>query len=656
MRLLRLTFRDITRFNRLVEIDFEALGEGVIAVCGHNGSGKSSCSELSGPGALFGEMPTRKPPRLAEWMTSKDAFLHLDFAFGAHVYRIEHTPKSSALFEDGVIVNENRLRRTFAEAIAERFGPSEVFYSSVFAQQGGAGAFTTMTQGQRKEILRHHFGLHRLQAIADVAKAGRIACDPEGHVRAAKAALATKDALDAARASQAEAASAVQAALADLKVARAEVAERMAVLEIAPAVQRFRAVEKRLAELQAQLENQRARIKPLPPPAEAKRDLKVEADKAAKRAELQGALHGLRVELEAAETDATRGEAFADHAANAPCVGHRDRLEHRCPLLKAARDGSLLGIRDDGERVGALIEETEAYLVEIGEPQVEAAERALTNAEHNEKFRLGANFLKDQIAELRTEERALRAALPEVIPEGSLLAEANAAVRRQESAENAYARAVTTAATATQIAKQAEDEAAEAEHARRLAKKRAADAPAYSLLAKAFGPNGIQAHEVDYKAPKLEAYANELLQAGWPDRFRVELRTQRLRKGGSPGADLIEAMDVVVHDALRGRTGTAESVSGGERVLIDEALRTAQAIIATEGGGWSARMQTAWRDETPAVLYGEVARRHVAMLAKARTLGGFHQVLFVGGPIAAEVADAVITIREEDGEVTCTRR
>ena len=76
MRLRRLTLKGITRFQELVTVDFEALGEGLVAIAGRNGEGKTTILEAPFA-ALHLEYPTR-PGGLYGVAHGKDARLELE--------------------------------------------------------------------------------------------------------------------------------------------------------------------------------------------------------------------------------------------------------------------------------------------------------------------------------------------------------------------------------------------------------------------------------------------------------------------------------------------------------------------------------------------------------------------------------------------------
>jgi exonuclease SbcC len=98
-----------------------------------------------------------------------------------------------------------------------------------------------------------------------------------------------------------------------------------------------------------------------------------------------------------------------------------------------------------------------------------------------------------------------------------------------------------------------------------------------------------------------------------------------------------------VLDTVAGREGAAETFSGGERVLLGEAVSLALSMLACRRAGLVG--VTLVRDETGAALDPANGRAYVAMLRRAAELVGARQVLFVShSPELAELADARIVV------------
>ncbi len=155
----------------------------------------------------------------------------------------------------------------------------------------------------------------------------------------------------------------------------------------------------------------------------------------------------------------------------------------------------------------------------------------------------------------------------------------------------------------------------------------------WKILADSLGQNGIQAYMVDAAAPEVAEIANHLLESCHSGRFSLRFETVRLKKDKS---GYTEVFDCIVYD--RGQPRPVEGLSGGERVIVGEAVGIALAIFNSRKS--DIRYETLWRDETAGALDPENAAAYVEMLRSALKLGGFHQVIFVAHlPQVYEAAD-----------------
>lgn len=165
----------------------------------------------------------------------------------------------------------------------------------------------------------------------------------------------------------------------------------------------------------------------------------------------------------------------------------------------------------------------------------------------------------------------------------------------------------------------------------------------WTLLAKALGRDGLPVLEIDAAGPTVSAYTNDLLQTCFGSRFTVDLVTQEARTSkGKDGSLYKDAFELKVYDAERGGDARDLSdLSGGEQVLVDEALKSAIALLVNQRNPHPLR--TCWRDETTGALHPETAPKYVDMLRRVHELGGFHQTLFVShNPDAWLQADAQV--------------
>jgi exonuclease SbcC len=173
----------------------------------------------------------------------------------------------------------------------------------------------------------------------------------------------------------------------------------------------------------------------------------------------------------------------------------------------------------------------------------------------------------------------------------------------------------------------------------------------WQLLGQALGRDGLQTLEIDAAGPVVSAFCNDLLRAcGLP--FTVDLVTQQAKVSkGKDGSTQKEVFELKVYDSERG--GVARDLadlSGGQQVLVDEALKSAIALLVNQRNVQPIR--TCWRDETTGSLDPDTAQRYVEMLRRVHQLGGFHHVLFIThNPEAALQAAAQVVVNDGRAEV-----
>lgn len=167
------------------------------------------------------------------------------------------------------------------------------------------------------------------------------------------------------------------------------------------------------------------------------------------------------------------------------------------------------------------------------------------------------------------------------------------------------------------------------------------EAVEWKVLAGAFGRDGLQTLEIDNAGPAVSAFTNDLLRSCFGGRFSVELVTQVAKKGKDGTKEVFE---LTVYDNHRG--GEARDISdlsGGQRVIVEEAFRSAIALLVNTRNQHP--MRTAWRDESTAALYHEVLPDYIAMLRRTQEIGGFHQIFFATHSLdCARLADAQIFV------------
>jgi exonuclease SbcC len=143
----------------------------------------------------------------------------------------------------------------------------------------------------------------------------------------------------------------------------------------------------------------------------------------------------------------------------------------------------------------------------------------------------------------------------------------------------------------------------------------------WKVLDEAFGRSGIQALEIAAAGPEIAALTNDLLEACYGTRFTVSFETLRQKRDG----EMAESFDVKVLD--RGQERVVEGLSGGERVIVGEAIGLAISVFNSRKSG--VQWRTLFRDETAGALDPVHAVAYVDMLRRALALGGFEQLLFI---------------------------
>jgi exonuclease SbcC len=169
----------------------------------------------------------------------------------------------------------------------------------------------------------------------------------------------------------------------------------------------------------------------------------------------------------------------------------------------------------------------------------------------------------------------------------------------------------------------------------------------WTLLAESLGVDGLQALEVDSAAGELTSLVNDLLHSCFGSRWTVSLETTR---SSADGKKQIETCRVTVLDNEQGIEPSRYRPSGGQAVIIDEAISLALSMLACRRSG--AQGVTLVRDESGAALDPENAKNYVAMLRRAAEYVGAKNVLLVShSPAVQDLADAKILVKDGKLEV-----
>ncbi len=142
--------------------------------------------------------------------------------------------------------------------------------------------------------------------------------------------------------------------------------------------------------------------------------------------------------------------------------------------------------------------------------------------------------------------------------------------------------------------------------------------------------------KIDAAGPQVSALVNQLLEECFGTRFRVEfetLRALRSREGSE------EVFDIRVIDAEQGTSALLGDKSGGETVIIGEALSLGLSLWSAIASG--RRVETLIRDEADGALSEDRVVGYFQMLDRAGRIGGFHRQYFISHrQTLQEMADA----------------
>jgi exonuclease SbcC len=163
----------------------------------------------------------------------------------------------------------------------------------------------------------------------------------------------------------------------------------------------------------------------------------------------------------------------------------------------------------------------------------------------------------------------------------------------------------------------------------------------YNYLAKVFGPDEIQLCEIQAAGPEVSTLVNALLEGCFDNKFEIRFRTQRPK---ADGRGMVDDFDVEVRNKNLDRTCLVDELSGGQFVLVNEAVNLGIAIYNMRQGE-GIRYETLFRDETVGALDVANGKEYVRMLRRAMVLGGFHQVVFIcHTPLVWELADSILSV------------
>jgi exonuclease SbcC len=700
MRLHNLRLRGITEaFPNEVCVEFDSLGEGLIALVGENGAGKST---LIGSvfAALFRQLPGQKRS-LYDFATHPQPEIDLTFSINGAHYRslLKIDPKSrqmeSYLFNGEGKPLTNGKKEPFEELVRKCAGTTDFFLSSIFSSQKRTGNFLSLDRSERKELfIRELLGLDRLRLIAAAARekgeeVARTTLGLEGQARS------LKELVEAGVEDPAE----VQAQLVDVssRLDTLEAQKRMAqqrLLELQaaeaslkPLVAEVETLKQRLRKTDAEITVTKRQIAGDESLLAGKKDLADLTERGAGLAtrieelhrqirEIQGleasnrdterTVQTLDAELRANLAELERVRVEREELAVVPCRGEGPYAS--CPKIRRAVEAGqkIPGLEGEVATLSIEVEVQRGSLVQIATPSSELT-RTLEGCERDRRKVDQERQRYDELraVEVRREERLkgldrlnqARAELAEELArkESALSAFADLDGKMQASRreiENtdrliASCRRERDSLIARQAQiKQHQDqmEAARTLLARVEAELGTAQTELedFKYLAKVFGPDEIQLCEIHAAGPQVSILVNSLLEGCFDNKFEIRFRTQRPK---ADGRGIVDDFDVEVRNKNLDRTCLVDELSGGQFVLVNEAVNLGIAIYNMRQGE-GIRYETLFRDETVGALDTVNGKEYVRMLRRAMDLGGFHQVIFIcHAPLVWELADSILSVR-----------
>lgn len=167
----------------------------------------------------------------------------------------------------------------------------------------------------------------------------------------------------------------------------------------------------------------------------------------------------------------------------------------------------------------------------------------------------------------------------------------------------------------------------------------------WAFLEKALGNDGLIALEIDDAGPSVAGITNDLIHTCFGGRFSVRIDTQGER---AKGAGTKEIFDIVVFDAERNEQKSLKSMSGGEKILIESAVKNALCIFNARRSGIP--YGTLFTDEEDGGLDAEKKKDFIRIKRRVLELGGYEREFFISHtPEVVALADDVLSMEEIAG-------
>src|SRR5271157_3684527 len=699
MRLSTLRLRGITEaFPNEINVDFDAPGPGLIALVGENGAGKST---LIGSifAALFRQLPGQKRS-LYDFSTHPKPEIDLTFSVNGQRYRslLKIDPKSrkmeSYLFNGEGAPLTNGKKDVFQQLIRKRIGTIAFFESAIFSNQKRTGNFLGLDRSERKELfIRELLGLDRLRLIvtADKEEAEEVAKTTiglEGQLKGVRELVdgGVEDPAEV-EAQLAGVSSRLETLEAEKRVAQqrlselqaAEASRKPLLAEVETLKQRQRKTDAEITETKRQIGRDESLLT-------GKKDLADLTERGATLATRIEDLHRQIREIQGLETSNREAEHTVqaldgelrnnmaelerlrverEELAVVPCRGEGSYAS--CPKIRRAVEAGqkIPGLEGEVATLSIEVEVQRSSLVQIATDSCELT-RTLEGCERDRRK-------VDQERQGYEELRAVEARRDERLKALDRLAQGRAEVTeelaKKESALSAFAdldakiqgsrREIENAdrlivssrrerdglvgrqAQIKQRQEQVEVARTRLAHVETELGAARTEQEDYAYLAKVFGPDEIQLCEIQAAGPEVSGLVNFLLEGCFDNKFEIRFRTQRPK---ADGKGMVDDFDVEVRNKNLDRTCLVDELSGGQFVLVNEAVNLGIAIYNMRQGE-GIRYETLFRDETVGALDAVNGKEYVRMLRRAMDLGEFHQVIFIcHTPLVWELADRILSV------------
>lgn len=163
----------------------------------------------------------------------------------------------------------------------------------------------------------------------------------------------------------------------------------------------------------------------------------------------------------------------------------------------------------------------------------------------------------------------------------------------------------------------------------------------WAQLQMALSNDGIIALSIDDAGPTLAKYTNDLLSSCYGFRFSVRIDTQKTAANGNKKETFI----ITVFDSECGTEKNINSMSGGEKLWINEAIT--RAIALYQAGLSNKKLKTLFSDESDGALDTEKKIMFVNMKKKVLEIGDYDIEYFISHtPELWQMADMVIDISD----------